>query len=289
MAEVNLPQDSDFLFFTDLAAFSRAVEKDTGVALDFAQVLELTTDFVEANNQYMVINIKEYDGDVPDNLLFLNETKAYGFSKKQPKLESIEAFDEVLKKPFGKSTVLSFLVLDKVMTEHKVRLESMTRMIRKIEDDFNHSQYRVLAREIDRLGDRLDEFHELLIKLQERKHRQIETKYISFDYSVLLAESLSLQGRCRRRSNTLKDLSHDHDVMATEELNQRVVRLNDVVKKLTALTVILMLPTLIANHFGMNFAHMPELQEAWAYPATIAFQVIFMIAGFVVFKKIGWL
>jgi len=75
----------------------------------------------------------------------------------------------------------------------------------------------------------------------------------------------------------------------TEELNERIVKLNDVVKKLTAITVILMLPTLIASHFGMNFAYMPELKMAWAYPAVIFFQIVFMGIGFLLFRRIGWL
>ncbi len=67
------------------------------------------------------------------------------------------------------------------------------------------------------------------------------------------------------------------------------LKLNDAVKKLTALTVILMLPTLIASHFGMNFAFMPELNLWWAYPAVVVFQIVFMGIGFAIFRKIGWL
>ena len=39
--------------------------------------------------------------------------------------------------------------------------------------------------------------------------------------------------------------------------------LNVVVKRLTAFTVILMIPTLIAGIYGMNFLYMPEL--AWPF------------------------
>ena len=78
-------------------------------------------------------------------------------------------------------------------------------------------------------------------------------------------------------------------MLATEELNQRIVKLNDVVKKLTAVTVILMLPTLIASHFGMNFVNMPELKSAWGYPSVIISQVLLMGAGIMIFRKIGWL
>jgi magnesium transporter len=78
-------------------------------------------------------------------------------------------------------------------------------------------------------------------------------------------------------------------MQATEELNKKIVRMNDILKKLTSITVILMLPTLIASHFGMNFVHMPELAIWWVYPAVIAAQLLIMGIFFAIFKKIGWL
>jgi magnesium transporter len=44
--------------------------------------------------------------------------------------------------------------------------------------------------------------------------------------------------------------------------------LNVTVRKLTAVTVMVMVPTLIAGIYGMNFVYMPELQEPWGYPAA---------------------
>ena len=40
-------------------------------------------------------------------------------------------------------------------------------------------------------------------------------------------------------------------------------------KTLTALTVILMVPTLIAGIYGMNFDQMPELRWAYGYPLAL--------------------
>ena len=41
--------------------------------------------------------------------------------------------------------------------------------------------------------------------------------------------------------------------------------LSQIMKRLTAFTVILMVPTLIAGIYGMNFAHMPELEWPLGY------------------------
>lgn len=244
---------------------------------------------LEASEQYLLLNVKEYGVEKPDNMLFLTEDKAYAFSGNCPSPSAIKSFEGILTKPFGNSTILCFLILDKIIDNHKKQLEVFVEKIKKQEEDFDQVEYRKLNLEIERFSDRLEEFHDLLLELQERRYKQVQSHYISFDYRVLIAESLSLQGRCGRRIDSLKGVRQDHEIRATEELNKRILKLNDVVKRLTAITVIFMLPTLIASHFGMNFQYMPELHVPWVYPSVIVGQIALMVAGIVIFRKIGWL
>ncbi len=276
-----------FLIFDDLVAFSRAVAAETERVFDFASVTQLAADFIQSSDKYLLLNVKESDGE--NNLLFLSEEKAYVFSRKSPSLESAITFGDVLPKAFGHSTVLTFLILDKALESYKQQLETFAERSRKLEADFDYIQYRALALALERFNDGLEGLHDVLLRLQGSKYKQVESRYIAFDYDVLIAESMGLQGRARRRLAVLMGIRQDNEMRATEELNQRLVKLNDVVKKLTALTVIFMLPTLIASHFGMNFAFMPELKIWWVYPAVITSQFVLMAAGFVLFRKIGWL
>jgi Mg2+ and Co2+ transporter CorA len=147
----------------------------------------------------------------------------------------------------------------------------------------------ILSLEVERRQDRLEELYDLVLRLQERTYPQVNTEYIAFDYRVLIAETNSLYGRFRRRLSLLRDLRQDFETQTTSELNTKIVKLNDVVKKLTAITVILMIPNLIAGHFGMNFEFMPELHVPWAYPAVIGFQFAFMVVAYLWFRKIDWL
>jgi Mg2+ and Co2+ transporter CorA len=275
--------------FDDLASFSKAIETAAGVTFNLASLLQINTDFVEASEQYLLLNIKEYGVEKPDNMLFLAEDKAYAFSSNYPLPSSIKPFEGILAKPFGNSTILCFLVLDKIIDNHKRQLEDFMEKIRKQVEDFNQIEYRKLNLEIEHFSDRLEEFHDLLLELQERRYKQVQSHYISFDYRVIIAESLSLQGRCKRRIESLKGVRQDHEIRATEDLNKRILKLNDVVKRLTAITVIFMVPTLIASHFGMNFQYMPELHLPWVYPSVIVGQIVLMVAGIVIFRKIGWL
>jgi magnesium transporter len=271
------------------AVFSQAILSSTGLTFDLVSVLDLNTDFIQASDKYLLLNIKEYDSAKPDNLLFLTEDKIYVFSHNAPSPDAVNAFEDVLQKPYGKSTIVCFLVINQILIKHKQQLETLNKGIRTLEDNFDHDAYRALSLAFERFCDRLEEFHEMILGLQERRYKQVETQYIVFDYRILIAESLSLHARARRRLNTLKDLRQDHEMKATEDLNSKIVRLNDVLKKLTSITVILMLPTLIASHFGMNFQYMPELHLPWVYPAVIIFQVVIMGVFFFIFKKIGWI
>ena len=65
--------------------------------------------------------------------------------------------------------------------------------------------------------------------------------------------------------------------------------LNEVMKKLSAWAGIILVPTLIAGIYGMNFRSMPELGWGVGYPLALAMMAV---AAFVLwrnFKKNGWL
>jgi magnesium transporter len=64
--------------------------------------------------------------------------------------------------------------------------------------------------------------------------------------------------------------------------------LNQIVKRLTAVTVLLMVPTLIAGIYGMNFFFMPELELRYGYPAVLLAMLVVVIALGLYFRKKGW-
>ena len=64
---------------------------------------------------------------------------------------------------------------------------------------------------------------------------------------------------------------------------------NEVMKKLAGWAAMLAAPTLLTSWYGMNFTHMPELDQPWAYPAIIV--VIASIVGgiYLGLKRAKWL
>ena len=64
---------------------------------------------------------------------------------------------------------------------------------------------------------------------------------------------------------------------------------NKIIKIFSVASVALLPPTLIASIYGMNFRHMPELDQPWGYPFAIALMVASVAAPFIYFRRKGWL
>jgi Mg2+ and Co2+ transporter CorA len=280
---------TDVIFFDDLAQFTKAVEAATGLVLDFVELLQLNTNFVEQTDQYLILNVKEDSDPEPNNLMFLRAEGSLIFTKRAPRPEAFREFERLYSRPFGRSTVLAFVVLNKALLSYQARLDGLAPAIRELDQNFDQARYRELLSVNDRLQDRLEDFHELLVRLQERAFKQVETRYLSFDWNVLITETQTLLDRVRRRLNNLRELARDQEYRASAELNRRIEHLNVVLRRLTALTIIIAVPTLVVSHFGMNFRHMPELGIWWAYPAVVAGEITLIIGAIIWFRKVGWL
>ena len=79
-------------------------------------------------------------------------------------------------------------------------------------------------------------------------------------------------------------------VASTLEANLAVTSnsLNAIMKRLTAFTVLLMVPTLIAGIYGMNFRFMPELGQSWGYPAVLLIMLVSIVALGWLFRRNNW-
>ena len=63
--------------------------------------------------------------------------------------------------------------------------------------------------------------------------------------------------------------------------------LNVVMKQLTLISIILMIPTLIASIFGMNVPNLLE-NSLWAMPSIILGSLVLSFAGVLLFRKRQW-
>jgi magnesium transporter len=89
----------------------------------------------------------------------------------------------------------------------------------------------------------------------------------------------------------LDQLDLDRDLLASV-LDARLTvtsnSLNAIMKRLTAVTVIVMIPTLIAGIYGMNFRLMPELRWPLGYPFALALMAIAAGGAIWFFRSHDW-
>ena len=64
---------------------------------------------------------------------------------------------------------------------------------------------------------------------------------------------------------------------------------NDDMRKISAGAALIVVPTLIAGIYGMNFKYMPELDWTFGYPFALVLMTVSAALLWVLFKKSGWL
>mgnify|MGYP000975325610 CR=1 FL=1 len=67
------------------------------------------------------------------------------------------------------------------------------------------------------------------------------------------------------------------------------VQQNDDMRKISAGAALVVVPTLIAGIYGMNFEHMPELAWTYGYPFALLVMAAAVGGLWVLFKRSGWL
>jgi magnesium transporter len=72
-------------------------------------------------------------------------------------------------------------------------------------------------------------------------------------------------------------------------LSLMTVAQNEHMKRITAWAAIIAIPTMIAGIYGMNFAHMPELELEYGYHFSLAAMALACGGLYLGFRRSGWL
>jgi magnesium transporter len=155
------------------------------------------------------------------------------------------------------------------------------------EDGAEGEDYRRLANRIFRLRQTAVRFRRLAAPMREMVDMLIEDAAIvtlplaPYYRDVLdhLIRTLELTDNVRELLTSAREL----------QLAQASNRLNVVMKALSAWAAIILIPTLIAGVYGMNFRHMPELDWKLGYPFAIGTMAIAAYVLYRAFRKRDWL
>jgi magnesium transporter len=183
---------------------------------------------------------------------------------------------------------LLYAILDAVVDEYFPMLDKLSDKIEDLED-------RILAG--GQIGGTLRSILALkreLLELRRTLSPQRDVANALLRRDLPLVDDLSapyFQDLYDHLIRILDQLDLQRDLLASAlEANLSVTsnNLNAIMKRLTAFTVVLMVPTLIAGIYGMNFHAMPELSWPLGYPFALGVMLLAMVGATIFFRRRDW-
>lgn len=189
---------------------------------------------------------------------------------------------------FG-SDFLAYSILDSIIDQYFPVLESFGELTDDTEDqmlikpDKNTVRYvHGLKRELIVLRRAIWPFRDALVSLM----RSDETNLISEETMPYFRDLYDHTVRIIDLVETYREIASDlMDVYLSSVSN----RTNDVMKRLTAITTILMPLTLITGIYGMNFNNMPETRHPYGYFVVILVMLVIAALLLSYFWRQGWI
>jgi len=203
-----------------------------------------------------------------------------------PELDGIrgrmEGEPELLRK--GPFAVL-YTVVDRVVDDYGPVADGLENDIDEIEVEV-FGGYPDVSRRIYELSREVIEFHQAtqplagaLVSLTEDGMRDAEVRrHLRGVRDRALRVTERVEGFRELLSNIL---TVNFTIVGTQQ--------NDQTKKISAWAAILIVPTLIAGIYGMNFDYMPELHWMFGYPLALSLMVLVALLLYLRFKRSGWL
>lgn len=186
------------------------------------------------------------------------------------------------------SGLLAYLLIDAIVDDYLPLLDVLSERMDELEDSI-FVEFRAEAiEEIFRIKKKLlflrrsitplrDVFNTLLRREQSIFPRETHVYFQDvFDHLIRVADTI----------DTLRDLlASTMDAYLSVSGN----RMNQIMKRLTSISTILMSATLIAGIYGMNFFFMPELTWRYGYVFALLSMLVIGLALYAYLKKVKWL
>lgn len=186
------------------------------------------------------------------------------------------------------SGLLAYLLIDAIVDDYLPLLDVISERMDDLEDSIFAEFNAAAIEEIFTIKKKLlylrraitplrDVFNTLLRREQPLFAREIHFYFQDvFDHLIRVADTI----------DTLRDmLSSTMDAYLSVSGN----RMNQIMKRLTSISTILMSVTLIAGIYGMNFVFMPELRWRYGYVFALLSMVGVGVGLYFYLKKVKWL
>jgi magnesium transporter len=186
---------------------------------------------------------------------------------------------------------LLYLLLDEIVDGYLDTLDKLEDMSDDIEErvsaDDAAADSDELAQDIFRLRQTVVRFRRLSAPLREVVDLLMETQTIMTpELSPYYRDVLDHLIRGAELTDNVRDLLGSARELQLAQVSNR---LNVVMKKVTSWGAIILLPTLIAGIYGMNFRNMPELSWTLGYPLALVVMTASAFLLYRMFKRRDWL
>ncbi|WP_409345081.1 magnesium/cobalt transporter CorA [Paenibacillus sp. MBLB4367] len=209
-------------------------------------------------------------------------------------LRPLQEMEEVWKKISAQKSIaqkdhifIVYLIMDKLVDYYFPSLM-------RIEDDLLQLETNPDGQLI---GERMNEVYELRAKLGKLRRTVFPMRDLL--YRVIYTEKIQgLKGHIEYFTDIhdhllkLADMIESNREMSSDlrdsYMSINANRMNAIMKTLTVITTIFMPLTFIAGIYGMNFAHMPELEWPGGYPLVLFVMLLIGAGMFIWFYRKGW-
>ncbi|MCX8147488.1 MAG: magnesium/cobalt transporter CorA [Candidatus Woesearchaeota archaeon] len=191
---------------------------------------------------------------------------------------------------FATSGNLVFLLLDFIISDYFYIFENFEEKISEIEERIvkNEKLDKMLVEEIFKIKKTLLYFHKAMIA-----NRDVVT---SIEKGYITRVTKKDAARFREVYNDIIQLIDTEETfrdILTSVMEIYLTTLsntmNEIMKKLTVYASIILVPTLIAGIYGMNFKYMPELEWRLGYPFALIIMAVSVILLLIFSKRRKWI
>jgi magnesium transporter len=183
---------------------------------------------------------------------------------------------------------LFYTLLDSVVDHYVAIIETFDDELESLEDEILLHPSRSSVHRLHALRHRILLVRKAALPLRESviQLSRNEDSLVSADVLPFLRDVLD------HLSLVLESLEHDTEVLSglldLYEMHESN-KMNEAMKVLTMIATVFIPLTFIAGIYGMNFRHMPELKQPWAYPAVLLLMLVVVVALLFYFRKKRWL
>lgn len=220
-----------------------------------------------------------------------------------PDLASVRRRMEAQPKELGMGpTAILYAILDQVVDDYAPVVRHLMDAIDDAEDALYSTDPAVpkrlhaLIRDVILMQRAVHPADEFLAELREHHTDNPAEEHLQAHLRDVHDHVLRVCGQVDAFRDILASGLQLHIALVGQRQNEEVAKMTEAAlqqteqsKKVSAWAAILFTPTVIAGIYGMNFAHMPELNWLLGYPFAVGIMLVAAVTLYLVFKRQRWL